>query len=78
MYYGGTSLRCITMKTILTVEDEPHIRNALQFSLERAGYDVRGAPNAKDALGVLTYFLPDLVLLDLVLPDMDGLELLQH
>jgi two-component system phosphate regulon response regulator PhoB len=60
------------------VDDEPQIRNALQFSLERAGYDVKGATNAQDALSLLNYFLPDLVLLDLTLPDMDGIDLLYH
>jgi two-component system phosphate regulon response regulator PhoB len=65
-----------TMKTILVVEDEGPVRDVLRFSLERAGYNVTGAANARSALSELDFFLPDLVVLDLGLPDMSGLELL--
>jgi two-component system phosphate regulon response regulator PhoB len=65
------------MKTILVVEDETPVRDVLRFALERAGYRVTGAANARGALSELDHFVPDLVLLDLGLPDITGLELLQ-
>lgn len=65
------------MTTILLIEDEAPIREVLRFSLERAGYQVVGASTARGALSELDHFVPDLVLLDLGLPDMSGLDLLQ-
>jgi two-component system phosphate regulon response regulator PhoB len=65
------------MKTILVVDDEAPVREVLRFSLERAGYAVAGATSAHNALRELDKYLPDLVVLDLGLPDMSGLELLQ-
>src|SRR5262245_3538453 len=64
------------MKTILVVDDDGAVRDVLRFCLERAGYLVTAAANARAALGELDHFLPDLVLLDLGLPDVGGLELL--
>jgi two-component system phosphate regulon response regulator PhoB len=64
------------MKTILVVEDEAPVRDLLKLSLERAGYRVTGVGNGRSALGELDHFVPDLVLLDLGLPDIGGLELL--
>lgn len=66
------------MKTILVVEDDAPVRDVLRFSLERAGYSVRGAPNARHALNEVDGYLPDLVVLDVVLPDMSGIELLHN
>ncbi len=65
------------MKTILVVEDDAAVRDLLRFCLERSGYSVRSAPNAYHALGEVHGYLPDLVLLDVVLPDISGLELLR-
>jgi two-component system phosphate regulon response regulator PhoB len=64
------------MKTILVVDDDGAVRDVLRFCLERAGYLVTAAPNARGALSELDHFVPNLVLLDLGLPDMGGLELL--
>lgn len=50
----------------------------LEFSLKRAGYEVEAAEAGTDALSVVSFFIPDLVLLDINLPDMSGLELLQQ
>ena len=61
---------------ILIVDDELSIRRLLRSTLERAGYRVSEAINARDALDSLSSGLPDCVLLDLGLPDRDGLELL--
>jgi len=62
--------------SILVVDDEPHIRRLLQGSLTRAGYHVREAGGARQALAEIEAGQPDIVLLDLGLPERDGLELL--
>ncbi|GGE76146.1 response regulator transcription factor [Sphingomonas prati] len=64
-----------TANRILVVDDEPAIRRLLRTALERVGHAVSEAGNAADALAVLTADRPQVVLLDLGLPDRDGLEL---
>ena len=59
---------------ILVVDDEPSIRTLLRSTVARADYDVVEAASAKDALTSVSIDKPDLVLLDLGLPDRDGLE----
>lgn len=61
---------------ILLVDDEPAIRRLLRAALERAGYAVVEVGSAKEALSALSIDKPDAVLLDLGLPDREGLELL--
>ncbi len=63
--------------TILVVDDEPHIRRLLRGALERAGYAVVEAGGARSALDRLAEAPPDVALLDLGLPDRDGMELVQ-
>lgn len=63
---------------IMIVDDEALIRSSLSFSLEQAGYRASSAPNAEDALAIAQRDYPDLVLLDIGLPGMDGLEALSH
>jgi two-component system KDP operon response regulator KdpE len=60
---------------ILIVDDEPHIRTLLKATLIRAGYAVLEAATGREALSAKNIDKPDLVLLDLGLPDRDGLEL---
>ncbi len=62
---------------ILIVDDEPQIRALLRAALGRAGYRVVEAANAREALSARAIDRPDLVLLDLGLPDRDGLELVE-
>lgn len=62
---------------ILIVDDEPHIRLLLKTTLGRAGYQVAEAQNAREALNAKAIDKPDLILLDLGLPDRDGLELVE-
>jgi len=62
------------MKTILVVDDEPKIVQLLRDYLERAGFRVLTAPNGKTALAVTHSEKPDLIILDLGLPEMDGLD----
>ncbi len=59
---------------ILVVDDEPQLRRALRRGLEGHGYDVREAEDGESALAAFQAFKPDVVLLDLVLPDMSGVE----
>lgn len=61
------------MPTILVVEDEPAILELLKVNLADAGYDVRAAPDAETAQAVVNSTLPDLVLLDWMLPGQSGL-----
>ncbi len=62
-------------KRILVVEDEYSINDVLTFALRKEGYEVRSAFNGKEALELVENFKPDLVLLDLMLPDMDGFDI---
>ena len=61
---------------VLIVDDEPQIRHLLRVTLARAAYEVAEAGSASDALALLKTFAPDVVLLDLGLPDRDGIELI--
>jgi two-component system KDP operon response regulator KdpE len=60
---------------VLIVDDEPHIRRLIQTALTRADYATLEAENARQALERLRQERPEIVLLDLGLPDRDGLEL---
>ncbi|GMM59577.1 response regulator [Novosphingobium pituita] len=66
----------MTSAKILVVDDEMAIRRLLRAGLARAGLAVVEAANAREALAALAIDKPDLVLLDLGLPDRDGLELI--
>jgi len=63
---------------ILVVEDEADLREMLAMDLARAGYTVREAPDVAAAWGAVRSELPDLVLLDWMLPDRSGIELLSR
>jgi len=62
---------------ILIVEDDAHIRRLLRVALERVGYAAGEAATAREALSLADIDKPEVVLLDLGLPDRDGLELIQ-
>jgi DNA-binding response OmpR family regulator len=62
------------VKTVLVVDDEPAIVRLMRDYLERAGFAVVSAANGDDALRVFSRGHPDLVILDLGLPSMDGLD----
>lgn len=61
--------------TILVVEDEPAIQDLIQINLEMGGYRVLVKPSAEDALKLVQHELPDLALLDWMLPGMSGVDL---
>lgn len=62
------------MATILVVDDEEPIQELLRFNLEKEGYFVRVAKDGQEALQHVENDQPDLIVLDLMLPGMDGLE----
>jgi two-component system alkaline phosphatase synthesis response regulator PhoP len=64
-------------KKILAVDDERHIVRLVQVNLERAGYQVVTAFDGKEALQKVESENPDLVVLDVMMPYMDGFEVLQ-
>lgn len=61
-------------RKILVVDDEPNIIELLKMNLESSGYEVLEASTGMEAITKTNSFLPDLVLLDLMLPDIDGLQ----
>lgn len=63
------------MHTILVAEDDPNILISLNFLLKNAGYAVITADNGQHAWAALQKHAPDLVVLDVMLPVIDGLEL---
>src|SRR5688572_20397155 len=60
--------------TILVVEDEPALLHALQYNLRKEGYRVLGAVNGTEAVRMAYAERPDLIILDLMLPELSGLE----
>ena len=61
-------------KKILVVDDDPHIREVIQFALEKAGMEALHARDGREALDRVDQDPPDLVILDINMPEMDGLE----
>lgn len=64
----------IATARVLVVEDDPEIADVLRRSLRQEGYEVKTSADGVDALDVATGFVPDLVVLDLGLPRLDGVE----
>ena len=63
---------------ILIVEDEPNIVVPLQFLLEQKGYQIVVATSGEEALKMVSIVKPDLILLDIMLPGMDGYEVCEN
>lgn len=66
------------MKKVLIVDDEPHLRLLYETELRRAGFDTMSAANAEQGLEYVDAMRPDLVVLDIRMPGMDGVEALQR
>lgn len=66
------------VKKILCIEDEPEMIDLIRLILGRRGYEIHGAPGGVDGIRMVRELLPDLVLLDLMMPDMDGWEVYQQ
>ena len=67
-----------TVKRILCIEDEPEMIDLIRLILSRRGFDVQGAAGGVEGIKLVRETLPDLVLLDLMMPDMDGWEVYQQ
>lgn len=65
-------------KKILIVDDEPNIVISLEFLMQQSGYEVAIARNGEEALEKIASFEPDLVLLDIMLPLLNGFEVCQR
>jgi DNA-binding response OmpR family regulator len=65
-------------KLILCIEDEQEMIDLIRLILSRRGFDVQGANSGEDGLAIIRKEHPDLVLLDLMMPDMDGWEVYQQ
>lgn len=59
---------------ILVVDDDPDIVEILRYNLSLAGYDVKAASNGKEAIKKAKIFIPEIILLDVMMPEMDGIE----
>lgn len=64
----------MTEKKVLIVDDEEHIRELIKFNLKKEGYDTEVAVSGVEALNLIKEIKFDLILLDLMLPEIDGLE----
>ena len=65
-------------KSILCIEDEPEMIDLIRLILSRKGFEVIGATSGMEGLDIIHKKSPDLVLLDLMMPDMDGWEVYQQ
>jgi two-component system, chemotaxis family, chemotaxis protein CheY len=65
-------------RTIITVDDSPSVRQMVGFTLQRAGYSVVEACDGRDALDKLSQTPAQMVIADLNMPNMDGLDLIRH
>ncbi len=59
---------------ILVVDDDPDIVEILRYNLALAGYDVKSASNGREAIKKAKLFIPQIILLDVMMPEMDGIE----
>jgi len=65
-------------KQVLLVDDDPNLILLVQDYLEFQGYKVKTANNGKEALIVLEQFIPDVIICDVMMPEMDGYTLIEH
>lgn len=66
----------MSAKRILVVDDHEQIRDSISEILDLEGYEVQTAVNGKDAMEKVAGFQPDLIVTDILMPDMDGYELM--
>ena len=64
--------------SVLAVEDEGHIRNILEYNLKLDGFEVCTAENGREGLELAGRIMPDVILLDWMMPEMNGLEVLSE
>ncbi|HUZ39643.1 MAG TPA: response regulator [Streptosporangiaceae bacterium] len=66
------------MTSVLVVDDDPDVCDLVRYKLEQSGFDVRRASDGDQALREVDAEVPDLVLLDIMMPGMSGLEVLER
>ncbi len=66
------------MPKILIIDDDPTIQNVFSQFLEKEGYEVLQAENGKEGIERIQSHRPDLIITDIMMPEMDGLEILLH
>ncbi len=67
-----------TTKKILVVDDDPYILMSLEFLMKKNGFEVMVARNGTEALDIVEKQVPDIVLLDIMMPDVDGYAICKH
>lgn len=65
-------------KKVLLVDDDPDILDIVGFNLKKEGFIVESAETGKEALKIVTKFQPDVMILDVMMPEMDGMELCEE
>jgi excisionase family DNA binding protein len=75
---GPSPRESVVVSTVLVVDDDSRVREFLRVSLEVEGFSVREAGDGAEALASIEEFAPDLVLLDVVMPGIDGWEMLRR
>jgi two-component system response regulator YesN len=66
------------LPSVMIVEDDPAIREVYVIKFELEGHPIKGAENGKEALALLDEFQPDIILLDMMMPVMGGLDFMRH
>lgn len=66
------------MESILIIDDELDIRDILKYTLEKEGYVVHSAPNGEKGLEMASKYMPQLIILDVMMPEMDGIEVCER
>lgn len=77
-YRVAKGSRIVTGQRVLVVDDEPRLRRALQSALSAHGYTVTTAPDGPAGLEAVAAWMPDAMVLDLMLPGMDGIDVLRR
>ncbi len=64
-------------KRVLIVDDEPHVATLVARNLTQSGYETATAPDGREALKLLDSWGPDLIVLDIMMPEIDGMEVIE-
>src|SRR5207248_830751 len=73
-YFCEAKIGMSSVKKILIADDEPDILEIIQFNLQTEGYDIITAKNGDEAIELAKKFLPDLIILDIMMPGKNGIE----
>jgi DNA-binding response OmpR family regulator len=71
-------MKAMTQKRILIIEDDPHIAEGIELNLNLQGYEVKVAQNGIEGLDAWKQWSPQLIVLDLMLPGIDGIQILKN